>query len=83
MRLTTLLLAFVCVFGLFPEAAFAASDTITLKAFGHSDVGYNSPALGHCTRLASAAPKAVGWEVPSKTRPGGGKLPSPTVPLRL
>lgn len=49
MRLTALLLAFVCVFGLFPEAAFAASDTITLKAFGHSDVGYNSPALGHCT----------------------------------
>ena len=48
-RLTALLLAFVCVFGLFPETAFAASDTITLKAFGHSDVGYNSPALGHCT----------------------------------
>ena len=48
-RLTALLLALVCVLGLFPETAFAASDTITLKAFGHSDVGYDSPALGHCT----------------------------------
>ena len=49
MRLTALLLAFVCVFGLFPEAAFAASDTITLKDFGHSGVAYQSAALGRCT----------------------------------
>ncbi len=49
MRLTALLLAFVCVFGLFPEAAFAASDTITLKDFGHSGVAYQSAALGRYT----------------------------------
>ena len=48
-RLTALLLAFVCVFGLFPEAAFAASDTITLKDFGHSGVAYQSAALGRYT----------------------------------
>lgn len=35
-RLTALLLTLVCVLGLFPTTAFAASDTITLKEFGHS-----------------------------------------------
>lgn len=48
-RLTALLLALVCVLGLFPTTAFAASDTITLKEFGHSGVGYESTALGRCT----------------------------------
>ncbi len=48
-RLTAFLLALVCVLGLFPSTAFAASDTITLKEFGHSGVAYNSAALGSCT----------------------------------
>ena len=48
-RLTALLLALVCVLGLFPTTAFAASDTITLKDFGHSGVAYQSAALGRCT----------------------------------
>ena len=30
-RLTALLLALICVLGLFPTTAFAAGDTITLK----------------------------------------------------
>ena len=48
-RLTALLLALVCVLGLFPATAFAASDTITLKEFGHSGVAYESASLGRCT----------------------------------
>ena len=48
-RLTALLLALVCVLSLFPTTAFAASDTITLKEFGHSGVAYQSAALGRCT----------------------------------
>ena len=48
-RLTALLLALVCILGLLPTTAFAASDTITLKEFGHSGVAYNSAALGNCT----------------------------------
>lgn len=48
-RLTAFLLALVCVLGLFLSTAFAASDTITLKEFGHSGVAYNSAALGSCT----------------------------------
>ena len=48
-RLTALLLALICVLGLFPATAFAASDTISLKEFGHSGVAYQSAALGRCT----------------------------------
>lgn len=48
-RLTAFLLALVCVLGLFPSTTFAASDTITLKEFGHSGVAYNSVTLGSCT----------------------------------
>ena len=48
-RLTALLLALICVLGLFPTTAFAAGDTITLKEFGHSGVAYESAALGRCT----------------------------------
>ena len=48
-RLTALLLALVCVLGLFPATALAASDTIKLKDFGMSGVAYESAALGHCT----------------------------------
>ena len=48
-RLTAFLLALVCILGLFPSTVFAASDTITLKEFGHSGVAYNSAALGSCT----------------------------------
>ncbi len=48
-RLTALLLALICVLGLFPTTAFAARDTITLKEFGHSGVAYESAALGRCT----------------------------------
>ena len=48
-RLTALLLTFVCVLGLFPGPALAASNTITLKKFGHSGVAYQSAALGRCT----------------------------------
>ena len=48
-RLTALLLALICVLGLFPTMAFAAGDTITLKEFGHSGVAYQSAALGRCT----------------------------------
>lgn len=48
-RLTAFLLALLCILGLFPSTVFAASDTITLKEFGHSGVAYNSAALGSCT----------------------------------
>ena len=48
-RLTALLLALVCVLGLFPTTAFAAADTIKLKEFGMSGVAYQSKALGRCT----------------------------------
>ena len=45
-RLTALLLALVCVFGLIPTTAFAAGDTIKLKNFGYTGVSYQSAALG-------------------------------------
>ena len=48
-RLVALLLALVCVLGLFPTTAFAAADTIKLKEFGMSGVAYQSKALGRCT----------------------------------
>lgn len=48
-RLTALLLALVCVFGLFPATAFAASDTVKLERFGMSGVSYESTALGRCS----------------------------------
>ena len=48
-RLTALLLALVCVLGLFPTTALASADTIKLKEFGMSGVAYQSAALGKCT----------------------------------
>mgnify|MGYP002508690947 CR=1 FL=1 len=47
--LTALLLALICVLGLLPATAFAASDTIKLKDFGRSGVAYQSAALGRCS----------------------------------
>lgn len=47
-RMTAILLAFVCVVGLFPLQALAATDTIKLERFGMSGVSYESPALGKC-----------------------------------
>nr|WP_326153440.1 SpaA isopeptide-forming pilin-related protein [uncultured Oscillibacter sp.] len=48
-RVTALLLALVCVLGLLPATAFAASDTIKLERFGMSGVSYESAALGSCS----------------------------------
>ena len=48
-RLTALLLALVCVLGLLPATALAASDTIKLERFGMSGVSYESAALGRCS----------------------------------
>ena len=46
-RVTALLLAAVCVLGLFPVTALAAgTDTIKLESFGMSGVSYTSPQLG-------------------------------------
>ncbi len=47
--MTAMLLALVCVLGLFPATAFAASDTIKLERFGMSGVSYESAALGRCS----------------------------------
>lgn len=44
-----MLLALVCVLGLLPTAALAASpDTIKLEDCAYNGVHYNSPALGEC-----------------------------------
>ena len=48
-RVTALLLALVCVLGLLPATALAASDTIKLERFGMSGVSYESAALGRCS----------------------------------
>ena len=49
-RVTALLLALVCVLGLFPATAFAAgTDSIKLESFGMSGVSYKSASLGTCT----------------------------------
>ncbi len=45
-RMTAMLLALICILGLFPPAAFAAGDTIKLDSFGMSGVSYTSPHLG-------------------------------------
>ena len=52
-RVTALLLAAVCVLGLFPVTALAAgTDTIKLESFGMSGVSYTSPQLGTASSLA-------------------------------
>lgn len=49
-RVTALLLALVCVLGLFLATAFAAgTDSIKLESFGMSGVSYQSASLGTCT----------------------------------
>lgn len=49
-RVTAVLLALVCVFGLLPDGALAAgTDTIKLEKFGMSGVSYTSASLGTCT----------------------------------
>lgn len=46
-RLTSMLLALACVFGVLPASAFAASvDSIKLEKFGYTGVSYESAALG-------------------------------------
>lgn len=47
--MTAMLLALVCVLGLFPSQAMAAGDTIKLDRFGMSGVSYESAALGRCS----------------------------------
>ena len=48
-RLTALLLALVCVLGLLPSTAFAATqDTIKMDDCAYSGTKYESPALGEC-----------------------------------
>ena len=49
-RVTTMLLALICVLGLLPSTALAAgADTIKLERFGMSGVSYQSASLGRCT----------------------------------
>ena len=48
-RVTALLLALICILGLLPATALAASDTIKLERFGMSGVSYESAALGRCS----------------------------------
>lgn len=49
-RAAALLLALICILGLFPVSARAADpDVIKLEDFGMSDVSYESDALGHMT----------------------------------
>ena len=48
-RVTALLLAFLCIAGLCPIQAMAAGDTIELERFGMSGVAYESVALGRCS----------------------------------
>ena len=48
-RIMSMLLALVCILGLFPGAALAASpDTIKLEDCTYNGVHYDSPALGIC-----------------------------------
>ena len=46
MRLMSLLMALICVFGLIPTTAFAVAETIKLNDFGYTGVSYESAALG-------------------------------------
>ena len=48
-RVTALLLALLCIAGLFPTQAMAVGDTIKLDSFGMSGVAYESAALGRCS----------------------------------
>ena len=48
-RLTAMLLAIVCAFGLLPVEAFAASkSTIKLEKFRYYGANYQPPKLGNC-----------------------------------
>ena len=48
-RVTTMLLALICVLGLPSTALAAGADTIKLERFGMSGVSYQSASLGRCT----------------------------------
>ena len=49
-RVMAMLLTLICLLGLIPATAFAASaDTIKLERFGMSGVSYQSASLGRCT----------------------------------
>ena len=48
-RMATVLLVLVCVLGLFPATALAASpDSIVMEDCTHNGVYYESPSLGTC-----------------------------------
>ena len=48
-RMIAMLLVLVCMLGLLPTAAFAASpDTIKMDDCTHNGVHYDSPSLGEC-----------------------------------
>ena len=88
-RVTALLLALLCIAGLFPTQAMAVGDTIKLDSFGMSGVAYESAALGRCslhqmfyasgseTVAGFAVRRAAVWANPSSARPGDIKRPSP------
>ena len=90
-RIMSMLLALVCILGLFPGAALAASpDTIKLEDCTYNGVHYDSPALGICymhqmqfdVNGDSVMGKVPAWAGRWKATPGIVPKPFPTKPLR-
>lgn len=77
-RLIAALLALVCVLGLLPGTAFAATpDTIKMDDCTHNGVKYESPALGTCCQTAQMEKQKEqiivksGWQKNSQIRING------------
>ena len=93
-RLLSALLALVCVLGLLPVSAFAATpDTIKMDDCTHNGVKYDSPALGEChlhqmhfglngkstMGFCAEKGKGMGWSLKGHTWGNPKPISDPTV----
>ena len=93
-RLLSALLALVCVLGLLPASAFAATpDTIKMDDCTHNGVKYESPALGEChlhqmhfglngkstMGFCAEKGKGMGWSLEGQTWGKPKAISDPTV----
>ncbi len=93
-RMIAMLLVLVCMLGLLPTAAFAASpDTIKMDDCTHNGVHYNSPSLGECwlhqmhfglngkstMGFCAEHGKGMGWSLEGQTWGNPQPISDPTV----
>ncbi len=93
-RILSMLLALVCILGLLPGAALAASPDTIMEDCTHNGVHYESPALDTCwlhqmkfdyngdTVTGFCADHGAAWAGPWKDMSGISHSPSATRPSR-